>query len=324
MKRKILLLLLSTSLIVGICFFKPAATIAAYPEQNVIFICPFRAGESIDLIARTITEAARKYFLKPMVVVNRPGGAGTVGTAEIILAKPDGYTIGISAVGMLTVQPHRTKLPYASVEDYSPIIMLANLPILLAVKSTSPWQTIHEFVYYAQANPGKLRVGVPGIGTLLHFNVEQLKLMSKIDLTVVPFVGSAESVPALLGGHIEAVSANPAAVLPHVEGKKLRVLGVFEDKRNPIFPDVPTFKEVGYDITLGVYYPVIGPKGLPSHILSMLHDALKKAMEDQIFVRAMKTGGFDIFYEGPQDLKKRLIKDFETNRKLVDIFREGK
>ena len=316
--KRVILGVLSLALIWGLGLICPKAAPAAYPEKPVTFFCGFAAGGGTDMTARAITGAVKKYFPKPMVVVNRPGAAGTIAAAEIIQAKPDGYTIGISPVAPLTIQPHRTKLTYGSPEDYMPIIKLVNMPISLAVKSTAPWKSIQEFIAYAKANPGKVRVGHSGIGSINHLDVELLKGMAAIDLTAVPFAGGGESVPALLGGHVEAVSTPHGEFLPHVQAGKVRVLGVFEEKRNPIFPDVPTFKESGYDITMGIYALVIGPKGLSPQIVSILHDALKKAMEDPVFTKPMVGKGFDISYEGPEDLKKRLLQDYELNGKLVE------
>lgn len=318
MKKKFIGFMVLVGLIAGMNFFSPYQLQAAYPEKPVTFICGFPAGGAMDMTARAISEAVKKYFPKPMTVINRPGAAGTIGATEIIQAKPDGYTIGISAVAVLTIQPHRTKLPYGPPEDYTPIIKLVNIPVCLAVKSTAPWKTIQEFIDHAKANPGKIRVGNPGIGTILHINTEMLKELAAIDLTTVPFAGGGESVPALLGGHVEALAVHHGEILPHVQAGKARVLALFEEKRNPVFPNVPTFREIGYDLTMGVYYMVIGPKGLPSPIVSILHDALKKAMEDPVFSKPMEARGFEISYEGPEDLKKRLLQDYELNKKIVE------
>jgi tripartite-type tricarboxylate transporter receptor subunit TctC len=149
-------------------------------------------------------------------------------------------------------------------------------------------------------------------------------MMSRVDLTTVPFAGGAESVPAMLGGHIEAVSQHPSEVMAHVKAGKARVLLVFEEKRNVLFPDAPTAKELGYDIIMGVYYLLIGPKGLSPQIVTLIHDAAKKSMEDPIFIKPMETRGFDISYDGPQDLKKRLVRDYEGNAKFADLLKEKK
>ena len=294
--------------------------LAQYPDKSVTMICGFPAGGGLDVTARAITEATKKHFPKPIVVVNRPGAAGSIGVSEVVAAKPDGYTIGIAAVASLAVVPHQSKLPYGPPSDYSPILNLVNIPLCLSVKSDAPWKNIQEFIAFARANPGKIRVGLAGgLGTLFHLNVEQLKAQAKIDLTPVPFAGAAESVPALLGGHVEADCHTASEILPHVQAGKARVLGVFEEKRNPLYPDAPTFKELGYDITLAAYYLIIGPKDLPPQIFSSLHDAFKKGMEDPAFTNVIKEKGYEIQYQGPQEIKSRLMKDYENSQKLVEV-----
>ena len=317
MKRKVLLVAFTTIWVAGIGFFLPSPAPAAYPEKPVKLICTFPAGGAIDLTARVITETVKKHFPKPMVVVNRPGGAGTVGAAEIIQAYPDGYTIGITAVAVLTVQPHRTKLPYASPEDYTPILKVVNVPIGLGVKAELPYKTVPEFVAYAKAHPGKIRVGNPGIGTIAHLNIEQLKRMADIDVSSVPFGGAAEGIPALLGGHIEGYAFHPGDIISHVKNGTTRILGTFEEKRNPHFPEAPTFKELGYDITGGIYFLIIGPKGLSPQIVSTLDDAIKKAMADPVFIDRIKKANMDPSYAGPSEIKKQLLKEYETNAKYL-------
>lgn len=300
-------------------FLLSSNAFADYPEKPVTMICGFPAGGGLDVTARAITEATKKHFSKPIVVVNRAGAAGSIGVSEVVAAKPDGYTIGIAAVASLAVVPHQSKLPYGPPSDYSPILNLVNIPICLSVKSDAPWKNIQEFIVYARANPGKIRVGLAGgLGTLFHLNVEQLKAQAKIDLTTVPFAGAAESVPALLGGHVDADCHTASEILPHVQAGKTRVLGVFEEKRNPLFPEAPTFKELGYDITLAAYYLIFGPKDLPPQIFSTIHNAFKKGVEEPIFTNVIKEKGYEVQYLGPQDIKTRLTKDYESNRKLVE------
>jgi tripartite-type tricarboxylate transporter receptor subunit TctC len=299
----------------------PSGTFAEYPEKPVTFICPWPAGGATDTASRTLAQAAKKYFPKPFVVVNRGGGAGTIGTTEIIHSKPDGYTVGISAGKALTFQPHRTKLPYGHPDDYTPIVLLIKTPLCLAVKASEPWKDIKDFVAHAKANPGKVRIGHSGTGQTDHLNAEMVKMKAGIDVAIVPFPGSVENLTALLGGHIEAMSAFDGVVLPHIKAGKVRALGVFEENRNPNFPNVQTFREAGYDITMSTYYPIIGPKGLPQNIVSKLNEVFKKSMEDPLFVRAMEANSYPVVYEGPEDLKKRLVDDYKLNAKLVEIFK---
>lgn len=258
---------------------------------------------------------------------NQPaGGGGSIGAAETIQAKPDGYTVGLSNQETLTFLPHRSKLPYQSPEDYTSIITLVINNVLIAVKSTSPRENIREFMAYARANPGKVRVASSGIGTTQHVNLEQLRAAAKVNLHHVPFAGAAEVIPALLGGHVEAMVSHPGNTLPYHQPGKVRVLAVFEKKRNPLFPDAPTFREIGYDLIHETCYVIFGPKGIPPKTLSTLHDALKKGMEDPVFIKPMETKGFIVFYEGPQELKNRLMRDYEINAKFAaDLLKtEGK
>jgi tripartite-type tricarboxylate transporter receptor subunit TctC len=161
-------------------------------------------------------------------------------------------------------------------------------------------------------------VSTPGIGTILHLDLEELKSQAKVDLTHVPFAGNAEAVPALLGGHVEASMLHPSEVAPHVQAGKARVLMVFEPKRNALFPDAPTARELGHDITLGVYYLLVGPKGLPAPVLNTVHDATRRALEDAAFVSMTKTRGFDVDYAGPDAITQQLADAYRRNQTLVD------
>jgi tripartite-type tricarboxylate transporter receptor subunit TctC len=301
----------------AIVLLAPAPAFAQYPERPVTLICPFPAGGAMDATARALAEAMKKTFPKPLVVVNRPGAAGTIGNAEVVQAKPDGYTLGISAVAVLTVQPHLTDLPYKGPDSYTPIMKLVNLAIVLAVRSDAPWKTAQEFLAAAKQSPGKLRVASPGVGTILHLDLEELKARAGVDLTHVPFAGNAEAVPALLGGHVEAAMLHPPELAPHVQAGKARVLAVFEPKRLAMFPDAPTARELGHDITMGVYYALIAPRGLPPAVAQAVHQAGRRAVEDPGFVAMMRNRGFDVDYQGPEVLTQQLTESFRRNEALV-------
>ncbi|MEX2147082.1 MAG: tripartite tricarboxylate transporter substrate binding protein, partial [Candidatus Rokuibacteriota bacterium] len=291
--------------------------LAEYPERPVTLICPFPAGGAMDIVSRGLSEAMKKTFPQPLAVVNRAGGAGTIGNSEVVQARPDGYTLGISAVAVLTVQPHRTALPYKGPDTYAPINKLVNLAIVLAVKQDAPWKTGAEFLAAAKQAPGKIRVSSPGIGTILHLILEDLKGQATVDLTHVPFRGNGEAIPALLGGHVEASIVHPGEIVPHVEAGKARVLMVFEPARDPLFPDVPTAKELGHDITLGVYYVLIAPKGTPAAVVDKVSAAARKALEDPGFVSMAKARGFQIDYKGAEDLTKELWDSYRRFEPLV-------
>ncbi|HUF91942.1 MAG TPA: tripartite tricarboxylate transporter substrate binding protein [Candidatus Limnocylindria bacterium] len=303
--------------IVTVLTLAVSPALAQYPERPVTLICPFPAGGAMDIVSRGLSEAMKKTFPQPLAVVNRAGGAGTIGNSEVVQARPDGYTLGISAVAVLTVQPHRTALPYKGPDTYAPINKLVNLAIVLAVKQDAPWKTGAEFLAAARQAPGKIRVSSPGIGTILHLILEDLKGQAAVDLTHVPFRGNGEAIPALLGGHVEASIVHPGEIVPHVEAGKARVLMVFEPTRDPLFPDVPTAKELGHDITLGVYYVLIAPKGTPAAVIDKVSTAARKALEDPGFVTMAKARGFQIDYKGSEDLTKELWDSYRRFEPLV-------
>jgi tripartite-type tricarboxylate transporter receptor subunit TctC len=323
MKERICALVIPFALIVGLISFSPIPTLAAFPEKPVTLIVGFPPGGTTDFTSRTIAEAAKKYFPKPIAVVNRPGAGGGLGMAEVLQAKPDGYTIGLLASDTMTMVPHWSKVPYGSADEYTPIINLVSTPVVIAVKSDAPWKTIQELITYAKANPGKVRAAGSGMGNAHHLACEQLKAAG-IDLHWVPFAGAAETTPALLGGHVESVISYYSNIAGQVQAKKIRILAVWGEKRHPLFPEAPTFREVGYDVVMMTYFTIGGPKGLPAEILSSLHDALKKSMETPLFIKAMESRGFVVTYEGPQDLKNHVLRDYESIGKLSQTLKKDK
>ena len=188
---------------------------------------------------------------------------------------------------------------------------------VIAVKADAPWKTMQEFVAAAKASPGKLRAGSPGEGTSSHLNLEELKRLSGANITHVPFAGWGESSPALLGGHIESVVAQPGEVRPLVEGGKLRTLMVFQAKRNAVFPDVPTAKELGWDAASGIFFVVVAPKGTPGPALKYIHDATKAAMEEPQFIAMVKQRAIEIDYRAGDQLKADIWKEYKYHTEVL-------
>jgi tripartite-type tricarboxylate transporter receptor subunit TctC len=288
-----------------------------FPDRPITLIAPNPPGGNTDIQGRALAEAAKKFLPVPITIVNRPGGGGAVGISEVIQARPNGYTLAIGALSQCILVPLTSKVPYRGPADFQPVIKLANTPLVLAVQAKSPWQTVKELLGHAKANPGKIRVGTAGIGTLHHLHLESLKANAGVDMTHVPFAGGAESTTALLGGHIEAVILPPSVVVGHVRAGKVRMMGVFDEKRHPVAPDVPTFRETGYDITQGMYALILAPKKTPEPVVATLHDALKKAIETDFFRKFAEEHGYLISYMGPGDLAKELERDSAVLGEMV-------
>lgn len=303
-----LLSLLAIILIAGSVV--PAA--AQYPERALTIVAAYPAGGMVDIVARPLAEGMKKKFPKGVAVLNRPGGGGSVGMAEVAQAKPDGYTVILAPVSTLVIHPQLNELPYKTPDDYQPIINTIAFFPLLVVRDDAPWKTVHEFVNAAKATPGKLRVGSPGEGTGSHLSLEQLAAAAGFKVTHVPFSGWGESSPALLGGHVEAVVAQPGEVKPLVEGKKLRTLVVFQPKRHEAFPSTPTAKELGWDAGLGTWFVLTAPKGTPPAVVQYLHDAAKASMDEPSFVNLMKTRAVDLDYKNGEKARADLWQEYKT------------
>lgn len=285
----------------------PGASLAGYPEKPITLIVPFVAGGGVDLTARTLGEAVKPYLPQPIAVVNKPGGGGTVGAAEVVLSRPDGYTLGITG-GSLVIQPHILgDLPYKGPADYQPVIRAVTVPTIFAVRADQPWAGMKALLDDAKSRPGKIRVGTAGRGTALGLALEALKTAAGVNLTHVPFGGSAEALTNLLGGHVEAVVVTAAEVLPQAKAGKAKVLAVLEDKRVPAYADAPTAGELGYKVSGGINpYMVFAPKGTPEAVLQALHDAMRKAIETEGFRKYAQDNLYLLDLRSRADLKRDL------------------
>jgi tripartite-type tricarboxylate transporter receptor subunit TctC len=267
-----------------------AAQADDYPSRMITLIIPSPAGGPTDLLGRAYTEALKGILPQPIEVVNKGGGAQIPATVEVINSKPDGYKLILTSTFPMTVQPLRNPdLPIKGPQDILPIITGGTLPIIFAVGADQPYKNMQEVLDYAKANPGKLRVAHVGIGTEPYVHLKNLEKVAGVQMTDVPFKGAAPVITAVLGGHIEAVVFSMAAVAPHHRAGKMRVLGVFRDERLEAFPDIPTMKELGYDVmTEGLTFIVAGPVGLPKETLDTLYTSFKKAQQDPNFQKFIK------------------------------------
>ena len=306
--------------VVLFAFFALAALpcAAQYPDRSVTFLANFPPGGLVDTVTRVVTQGMKPKFPHGITVVNKPGAGGAVGVSDLILAKPDGYTILLTPQSTLVIAPQMNpKLSYKTPDEYDPVINVVAYYPLLAVTEDAPWKTVQEFVADARANPGKMRVGTPGEGTASHLNLEEFILRTGTKMTPVPFAGWAQSSPALLGKHIEAVVAQPGDVMSLVDCKRLRVLIVYQEKRHPAFPDVPTAKEAGWDVANGVWVLVIAPKGTPASIAKYIHDAAKAAVDDPVFAKTMDAQGVNVDYRAGEPLRADLWREYKLDTGIL-------
>jgi len=295
----------------------PGPAAAEYPDRPLTVLTGYPAGGMVDIVARALAEPMKKKFPKGIGIVTRPGGGGSLALAEAVQAKPDGYTVILAPLSTMVIHPQLNDLPYKTPDDYDPIINVVSFYPLLAVKYDAPWKTVQELIAAGKASPGKLRVATPGEGTGSHLSLEELRKRSAVDFTHVPFSGWGESSPALLGGHVEAIVAQPGEVKPLVEGKKMRVLMVFQSKRHPAYPDAPSAKDMGWDATSGVLFAFVAPRGTPGPVQKYIHDAVKAGMEDPTFVNTIAQRVIDIDYRAGDKLRADLWKEYKYHTEVL-------
>ena len=274
----------------------------------------------MDITARAFAQELKALLPQPVVVVNKVGAAGTVGTAEVVSAKPDGYTIGFVTRIMLTLQPQRTELPYKGPGDVRPVVNLASLPYAVAVRADAPWKTFPEMLSYAKENPGKVRFGLAGLGTVEDIDLRIMQERAGVTFTVVQVTGDAEATAQILGGHIDTKLIG-GSVAPMVQAGKMRVLAVVGDERSPLFPEAPTFKELGFDFAMLPHFCIIAPKGTPDNVVSILHDAFKKTLESDAVKRNAEQNMVTLEYLSTKDLQAALEKENVLFRDVIQKYK---
>ncbi len=279
--------------------FAAAASAQQFPAKPLTLICPWPAGGSTDGSMRALAEATAKYLGQPVIVENKPGASGSLGAVALLNAKPDGYTLTQVAISVLRL-PHIQKTPYDPLADLTYVIGVSGYTFGLVVRADSPWKSWEEFVAYARANPEKITYGTPGANTSLHITMEEIALKQNLKWLHVPFKGAADNMTGLLGGHVLS-SAESTAWGPHVDAGKLRLLVTWGDKRTKRWPNVPTLREVGVDMVSNSPYGLAGPKGMDPKVVKILHDALKKGMEDPLHLAALERYDQDLWYRSTED-----------------------
>ena len=262
-----------------------AGQAANFPNGAITFIVPYPAGGATDIVCRPLAEGARKALGQPVIIENRSGGGGAVGVGSIVGKKPDGYLVS-AVVDSLHRNSFLNKLPFDTVKDVTPIMSFCGNLYGILVRPDSPYKTLKDLLDYGKANPGKLTYMASGMGTSGHIAMEELAFNAgEIQFSHIPSKGDPESSSALLGGHVDFISTS-AGWIPLVEAGKLRLLATYSEKRTKRFPNVPTVFELGYKVIQTAPIGILGPKGIPKEIVTILQDGFKKGMESPTFLAA--------------------------------------
>ena len=293
MKR--LLLIAPVSLCSLACFAQPAAT-GAYPNRPIRAVVPLAPGGGTDTVARLVAGKLSEGLGQQIVVDNRGGGGGVVGTELVAKATPDGYTLLVGSITTNAVNPALyKKLPYDHLRDFAGISMIGTVPNALVVHPSVPAKSMKDFLAYAKANPGKINYGSSGIGSAPHLSMELIRSLTGVSMTHVPYKGAGAAVADVLGGQIQALCSSLAGLLPHVKSGRVRALGVTTARRNPQLPDVPTIAESGipgYEVT--IWYALYVPAGTPKAIIARLNAETVKALGSADLKERLTLQGLDV------------------------------
>ena len=284
-----------------------------WPERPIKFVMTAPAGSSIDVLGRAIADKLAPRLGQPVVVENKPAAGGTVATAEVAHAAPDGYTMLLGYNGPLAFAPLLQKLPYNVDKDLAPVITTTSQPNVLAVTASLPVHSIAELVAYAKANPGKLSYASVGNGSSSHLNMELFKQMAGIDIVHVPFNGSPPAVTATIQGETQMMFAVMQPLQAQIQAGKLRPIAVTTAKRFPLLPDYPTIAESGYPgFEALAWNGVMVPAGTPKPIIARLNAEMNAILKQPDVVEKMHASGFDLIGGTPEDFGNLIKRETDT------------
>jgi tripartite-type tricarboxylate transporter receptor subunit TctC len=295
------------------------ATAQGYPTRPVRLIVAFSAGGTTDFVARLIADKARGPLGQAIVVENKPGANGAIGADYVSKAEPDGYTLFFSTAGALAINPSmRSDLPYDPVKGFTPILPVARNTVLFAVNSELGLASAQDMIARAKQKPGTLTVAITGVGAISHLAIEMLQVAAGIKLQYVPYRGAGPAIADLIGGQVNAMSAEVPVLMPQIKAGKAKVLAVSAQSRSDVMPDVPTFVELGYpDVVADNWSGVLAPPNTPPAIVAKLNAAFNAVVKDPEVRRKLADSGVSTIGGTPADLTALITRETARWRKVV-------
>ena len=293
----------------------------AWPTKPVTMLVAFPPGGVADIVGRPLAAAMEKTLKQPVVVVNRTGAGGAVGMSAVAKSAPDGYTIlmGLSSISVFPVSDRiNGKTPSYEMKDFAPIALVTADPTVLVVRTDSPWRTLAEFVATAKAHPDKINYSSAGIYSTLHVAMEIFADAAGIKLFHVPYQGGGPAVTALLGGQVHALASGPAAAIAQIKGGKMRALASWGTERLKLLPEIPTFKELGYNAEFYIWSGVFVPAATPGPVQQRLRAAVGQAANSAEFKGAMDKVSTPVSYLDASEFRKYWDRDAARLKAILE------
>jgi len=315
MKRFTILVCLVLGTLAGV-----SSAAQTFPNRPVRLIVPFPPGGGTDILARPVAEALSKKWGQPVVVENKGGAGGSIGTDAAAKAAPDGYTLVLGTVGTHAInQSLYRKLPYDGVRDFDTITLMANTPNILVVNPNVAAKSVQELISFAKTHPGKLNYASPGNGTPPHLAAELFKKLADVSITHVPYKGTGPALTDLMGGTVDLMIGNAPAVLPYVKSKKLRALASTSETRPGILPDLPTLSESGLKgYEADTWYGIFTAKGTPIETINKLNADLVAVLNSDKIRSFFAAQGAEVIANSPQTASQKVRADVQKWKTVID------
>ncbi|MGH6707327.1 MAG: Bug family tripartite tricarboxylate transporter substrate binding protein [Bradyrhizobium sp.] len=298
----------------------PSCVVAEdYPARLVRIIVPQSPGGATDTFARTIGQKLSEHWKQPVVIENRAGAGGVIGTESVAKAPADGYTLLVTYEGSQAINPSLYEnLPFDTIKDFTPIGTIATTPFLLIVGQKVQAKTFAEFIALARANPDKLNYGSAGNGSVNHLLGEMLKFEADVRITHVPYKGAPQAIADVIGGHVDSAFASAPSVIASVQQGLVRAIAISSGKRAAISPDTPTIAEGGVrNFDVNPWWGIFGPAGLPPSIVSKINADLAAVLKEPDTLEVLAKQGGTPFVSSPEEFRKLLAEDIEKWAKTV-------
>ena len=292
---------------------------AQYPNKPIKMVVPFPAGGTTDIMARAMAAELQKSFGQAVIVENKAGAGGNIGSDYVAKAAPDGYTLLMGTVGTHAINVSLyPKMPYDAVKDFSPVSLVAAVPNVLTAAPSLPINSVKDLIDAAKKDPNKITFASSGSGTSIHLSGELFKQLAGVQMTHVPYKGSSAALPDLMSGQVDVMFDNAPSVMPHIKGGKLKAIAVTSSKRSPALPNVPTIAESGLPaFEASSWFGVLAPAGTPKDIVDKLSQAIVKSLQTAEIKDRLASQGADAVGNTPEQFAAHIKSEIDKWAKVV-------